>query len=186
MERNRGPWIQTFLGNKFYFLEPEKSHISSRDITHSLSNLCRYTGHCIRPYTVAEHCILLSYNVPDKYKQWALLHDAAEAYIGDISGPLKQTIKLVSPIISNLEERILKHIANQLDLEWPISQEVIDADHSILYIEQKYIFSTNIPWEGYSTKGLITDKITPLFYTPYEAEAVFEQRWKELGIKWIK
>ena len=70
-----------------------------------------------------------------------MLHDAAEAYIGDITGPLKSLLIIRSPennqceTISECEKSILEVIATKFNLPWPIPQEVHDIDRELLYEE---------------------------------------------------
>lgn len=82
-------WIQTRSGVRFWLREPERSDIRLRDIAAGLSKLCRYNGQTIKFYSVAEHSYRASLLVPDEYALAALLHDASEAYLGDVSTPLK-------------------------------------------------------------------------------------------------
>ena len=89
-----GGWITTFTGKKFHYKKPALREIDIRDIAHHLSLLCRFTGACREFYSVGEHSIRVAHIVPDKLKLSALLHDAAEAYIGDISRPVKYSHKL--------------------------------------------------------------------------------------------
>lgn len=98
---HRGDWMQTYTGRAFYPLDPNPEDIDIVDIAHALSMQCRYNGHVDRFYSVAEHCTLIAGwfldqtadGLPDAQAQilalWALLHDAAEAYIGDMVRPLK-------------------------------------------------------------------------------------------------
>ncbi len=87
------PWIQTYTGKKFWIDNPLLTAICIEDIAHALSMQCRYAGHTKEFYSVAEHSIFVSQLLPDKLKLAGLLHDAAEAYIGDITRPLKQYIE---------------------------------------------------------------------------------------------
>lgn len=82
--------IVTHTGRAFDFLDPKPEQICLLDIAHSLALTNRYRGHTTRPYSVAEHCILASMleGVTDPLA--CLLHDAAEAYIGDQSSPQKK------------------------------------------------------------------------------------------------
>jgi len=89
-----GDWIETYTGKQFYPLDPYPEDIDVRDIAHALSNLCRFTGHCRAFYSVAEHSIYVSTHVPKTMALQALFHDAPEAYIADISGPLSACILL--------------------------------------------------------------------------------------------
>jgi uncharacterized protein len=88
-EERKGNWIMTFTGGRFWIEDPRPEEVSIQDIAHALSLLCRFTGHCKRFYSVAEHSMFVAARVPMKFRPWALLHDAAEAYVADISRPLK-------------------------------------------------------------------------------------------------
>jgi len=128
--RGRGDWMQTYTGKAFYPLDPDPADIDIVDIAHALGNLCRYNGHTSRFYSVAEHCLLLSEWLeergatdPTQRKQlalWALLHDAPEAYIGDMIRPLKQYI----PDFRAIDDRIMAVIAGKYGLE---GTEIPDA-----------------------------------------------------------
>lgn len=84
------PVILTYSGVKFDILDPDPSDVKLIDIAHSLARLCRFTGHTAKFYSVAEHCVRMSHMVSEEYAMWALLHDATEAYVGDMSMPLKR------------------------------------------------------------------------------------------------
>lgn len=90
----RGEWITTYLGKKFHFKKPALKEIDIVDIAHHLSLLCRFTGAVREFYSVGEHSVRVSRIVPDEFRLSALLHDAAEAYINDISRPVKYSHKL--------------------------------------------------------------------------------------------
>lgn len=89
-----GNWIRVHTGGRYYPLDPRLDEINIEDIAWSLPMLCRYNGHIDRFYSVAEHCWLLSYAVPEEYAFEALLHDASEAYMSDIPRPLKYADEL--------------------------------------------------------------------------------------------
>lgn len=83
-------YILTFTGRQFWPLDPRAEDLCIEDIAHALSHICRFNGHVRQFYSVAQHCVLASIFVPVKHALGALLHDAAEAYLCDISRPVKQ------------------------------------------------------------------------------------------------
>jgi hypothetical protein len=102
-----GDFILTYGGNKFYAIDPREGDIFVTDFAHALSRNHRFTGHSLRMYTVAEHCVhgvkLMQELDYSEFLQVAfLLHDASEAYIADIARPFKQYL----PDYARLEEKI--------------------------------------------------------------------------------
>ncbi len=93
-DHERGAWMQTFSGRKFYPLDPRAAEIVIQDIAHGLAMTCRFGGHSKRFYSVAEHCVIVSMFVAPAYAREALLHDSAEAYVGDMIRPLKHTARM--------------------------------------------------------------------------------------------
>ncbi len=89
------PFILTYTGKQFLYDEVTPDVIDIRDIAHSLSQLCRYTGHTNLFYSVAQHSLLVSEKMPGgpAAKLVGLLHDAAEAYTGDLASPLKKWMR---------------------------------------------------------------------------------------------
>src|SRR5690606_3649788 len=76
------------------------------DIVHALSHLCRFVGHTDRFYSVAEHSVLVSHLCDDEAAVFGLLHDAAEAYVGDLASPVKRQV----PGFAAMEERVLSAV----------------------------------------------------------------------------
>lgn len=103
----RTPGIMTCIsGNKVNLQAISRDDIDIRDIAWGLGRTLRYAGHIREDYSVALHSIIMSYIVPKKYAKEALLHDAAEAYIGDIIWP----VKTLFPQIRKFENMILSEI----------------------------------------------------------------------------
>jgi 5'-deoxynucleotidase YfbR-like HD superfamily hydrolase len=111
----RSTWTQTFKGLKFHPFDPKPEQIDIIDIAHALSMLCRWNGHIGRFYSVAEHSIHVASLVPDKAKLWALMHDAAEAYVGDLPKPIKDFI----PDFEHAELNIQRVIQDKYQIESP-------------------------------------------------------------------
>jgi hypothetical protein len=96
----------TYTGKLFHPLDPDPSEVCLRDIAHALAQIPRFGGHASERYTVAQHSLRLAKLVPTpELRLPGLLHDAAEAYIGDIPTPLKRV-----PAVQWIEEQILRAI----------------------------------------------------------------------------
>lgn len=100
------------------------------DISHSLARQCRYNGHCGGFMSVARHSLWvserLSIDYDDTMQLWGLLHDASEAYIGDMVSPLKHSDEMVT--FREVEEQVHKAVAERFVLPWPMPKVVEDAD----------------------------------------------------------
>lgn len=126
-------WIQTYTGKQFFPFDPRTGDIDIRDIAHSLSNLCRFNGHCRSFYSVADHSVRVSRIVDDDLALWGLLHDAAEAYLSDIPRPIKASI----PEFDAMERKLLRSVVGCFDLAWPMPEEVRKADDVLLVTEAR-------------------------------------------------
>ena len=92
--RPENGWIQTFTGKKFWPVNPQPEDVDIIDIAHALSLTNRFSGHTAFPYSVAQHCVLMaSYATNAGHDKetclQVLLHDAAEAYLPDVTRPVK-------------------------------------------------------------------------------------------------
>lgn len=140
---NRGDWMQTFTGRQFFPLDPRPEDIDARDIAHALSMVCRFGGHVDRFYSVAEHCVLMSWAVSVADGPAALLHDAAEAYVGDMVRPLKYNLDLYREIEAGIWIAIAERF--NVDVEIPVS--VKEADLRILVTERNTLMKAPpVPW----------------------------------------
>ncbi len=135
----RGDWFQTFTGKKFYSLDARVEDINRFDIAHALSNICRFGGHCNQFYSVAQHsCHVSDVLGAGGYPQWAfvgLMHDATEAYMGDMVRPLKYSL----PEYQNAETALWHIIALAFDLPFVMPKQVKAVDNLLLMTERRDI-----------------------------------------------
>lgn len=128
----RGDWMQTYSGRKFWPMDPRAEEVHIEDIAHSLAMQCRYAGHCVRFYSVAEHSVLMARHLAPKHGPyvalWALLHDASEAYLIDVPRPVK-------PYLAGYREaeaEVMREICRRFRLCYDMPEAVHDADERII------------------------------------------------------
>jgi 5'-nucleotidase len=168
--------IRTFTGELFDFVNPESTPLSIESIAHSLSLICRFTGHCRVFYSVAEHAYRVSYVCPEKHAFWGLMHDAGESCVQDLSRPLKH-MKGMGAYRAH-EKHVMNAICKQFGMDSTEPPEVKDADNILLVTEQRDLMNNSIP--DFDVKPLI-GKIEPV--TSHQAEILFLRRFKELTKK---
>jgi 5'-deoxynucleotidase YfbR-like HD superfamily hydrolase len=146
--------INTVSGIEVNLLDPIPSQISIEDIAHSLAYQCRFAGHVKRFYSVAQHSVVVAAMAPDALKKYALLHDAAEAYLQDVTAPLKQ---IWGPAYKLLEERFMKVISKKFDLDpelftevKPYDKRAVELEHQAFQCDKMHLWQTecltlNIP-----------------------------------------
>lgn len=144
---DRGPSNQAFGGTYFYILDPRPEDIHLVDIARHLSKLCRFTGGVSEFYSVAQHSVMVSKLVPPEHAKWGLFHDAAEAYIGDISRPLKIALESVAPgVIRAIDDKITAAIAERFNLGPEPHAIVKHADNVALATEKRDLKHVGTPW----------------------------------------
>jgi uncharacterized protein len=146
-------WMQTYSGLAFDFDSDDLSQINIEDIAAHLSKICRFNGACKDFYSVAQHCVLISEELiiyEPKIQMFGLLHDAAEAYMGDIIRPLK------NENLHSFEEKILNKIFNALHIpfkEYLVVKKIIkEADDRMLWTEKLQLMSESKRDWGWSAE----------------------------------
>jgi len=130
------PYMLTASGKHFDLLDPKPEQVDHSDIFASISKLCRFTGHCNETYTVGQHSLLVMSLVPEEFQLEALLHDAAEAYTGDVGTPMKVAL---GPAFRAIEHRIEAVIREKYGLPEELSPEVKHADTVALGLEKRWL-----------------------------------------------
>lgn len=182
-----GDYIDTYSGLRMYPLDPRPNMVCFEDIAHALSQQCRFAGHTSKFYSVAEHCVHVSRQVPEEFAQAALMHDAAEAYLMDIPRPLKQFLWYMPNALSmqhykTYETALLRVITNRFKLKWPwdgLPVEVTVADCRMLSTEYMALVNENPPLsvQAFEPYVLSLGK-----WSPDQAKQAFWKRARELEI----
>lgn len=126
-------WILTHSGQQFDLLRPNASMIKPGDIAHALAHLCRFNGHSRGHYSMAQHSLIVASLVPAEHQLVALLHDAAEAYIGDMTQPLKAVL----PEYQYIEHQIWLAVCDRFDIQPDLHACVKQADMVALATERR-------------------------------------------------
>lgn len=168
-------WIQTFTGRRFDPIDPVEGAIVIDDVAHSLSNQCRFTGHVKKFYSVAQHCVLVSYICDEKDALHGLLHDASEAYLVDIPRPLKRSGKFAAYL--EMEDHLQKMIYKRFGLTIEEPAGVKRADTALLATEARDLMSP-LHKDWAQPVEPLPFKIIPL--PPQEAKDLFMKRFFQL------
>ena len=171
---NVGNCIVTASGKYFDLFDPEPYMVDLFDIATGLSNQCRYVGQCPF-YSVAEHCVHgLQYceRVGVDPRRW-LLHDAHEAYTGDMSRPLKLLLRSFTTQFDTICDRVQYAILRRFSMDGVgHTSDIKTVDNMLLKAEKRFLFpSDQTDWHGFDS---IPD-CEPTFrrWVPEEAFAQF-------------
>lgn len=168
-------WIQTFTGVQFWPLDPRSEDVRIEDIAHALSNICRFGGHSREFYSVAQHSVLVSTYVPAEHRLVALMHDAPEAYLGDMVRPMKHSRAMQG--YRDAEDAVWAAVAETFGLPATIPEPVHVADHRLLYTERRdLIYPRDWPDAGWEkTAGAVAEPYGEVIvpWSPKHAESIF-------------
>lgn len=166
--------ILTVAGRYFDFERPEDHPYDIKEIAHALSQVNRYTGHTRYPYSVAQHSVLASYQVPKEMALTALLHDASEAYLGDVSTHLKALL----PEYKVIEQRTEAQLAKVFGTIFPLPVEVKVADARMLMTEVRDLMPLG-PRQDWPDAEAYPDVHIRQWHS-LRAETLFRARYQEL------
>lgn len=146
------PYVSTVSGNRFYPLEPRIDRVAIEDIAHGLAYQCRFNGQTQAFYSVAQHSLVVASLVPTDLRLAALLHDAAEAYLGDMVKPLK----VLLPEFAAIEEKVSAIIAGAFGIDFSDYGPIKRADLIALATEKRDLMPHSVERWAY------LDDIRPL------------------------
>ena len=149
------PHITTISGKRINLLWPRPEDVEIGDIAHALSNICRYTGHVSEAFSVAQHSVIVSQSCPREFQLWGLLHDATEAYLGDVSSPLKSILEMYRVLESRHMVAICKRFG--LDRQEPPIVKKIDK---MLYAQEEKLLRNRIV-EGIESLPVAFSPVSP-------------------------
>ena len=176
--RDDHSYIVTYTGRKFWPLDPKPEDIDIRDIAHALSMQCRFGGHAKRFYSVAQHSLFVSFRVPVYDKLWALLHDAAEAYLVDVPRPVKHQPEMQP--YRDAEAAIMRCVCQAFGLPFEEPASVKEADRRMVLTEAREITGwdaeTTATWSclGEPYQDMVLKTLAPSY-----AEVSFLQAFDE-------
>jgi 5'-deoxynucleotidase YfbR-like HD superfamily hydrolase len=163
------PFVQAASGRAVHLLAPRPDDIDIRDIATALAKICRFTGHTVTHYSVAQHSVLVAGNLPESLFIYGLLHDAHEAYLGDLVQPLKVALGALNGKgngYGELAARFDAAIHARFDLPWPLSEKdrrQLDAsDMILLATERRDLLAHQISWGATQLSEPLGERIRPL------------------------
>jgi len=177
-------YITTFSGTRINAFDPDPSTMLISDIAHSLSLICRWNGQIREFYSVAQHSIMVSHLCDPEDAMIGLLHDAGEAYLGDLVNPVKHLDAMVEYV--NLEKKYDAAIAKSINLPSIEKTPSVELADKLALVKEAKMLSRPIPtkyvhllekWEG------ILDAVAWKILTPREAELAFLKRFDYLWNK---
>lgn len=155
----------TRSGELIDLFNPNPSQIHIEDIAHGLSNICRWNGQTGEFFSVAQHTILGTARCPDNRKAQWLLHDAEEAYFGDIIKPVKNLFPELEEAADNMRQIIYR----KFNIEY-IYDDVI-----------RHIDKAMLDWDW---NNLIGENYKPgLCWTPTYSKELLLQAFDKYNIK---
>lgn len=169
--------ICTHTGKVIDVLHPKIEDIDIEDIAHGLSMQCRYGGRCERFYSVAEHCWLMSkFDFLPGRPLAKLLHDASEAYVGD----LVRGIKVLLPVYQGIEQEFHRLIGLKFGVSLEEFADTKTADNVMLMSEARDIMSLSFASFLKIIDERPDERINVQCLPPGPAKFFFLKRFKEL------
>ncbi len=137
-------FITTYTGKQINPLDPDPATLDIVDIAHHLSCLNRFCGALAAPYSVAEHSVRVSCLLGSQDALAGLLHDASEAYLSDLSTPIKHSAGMGA--YRDAEARLQAAIYERFGVGGFDREAVRRADEVMLHVEARDLFRDVPAW----------------------------------------
>jgi uncharacterized protein len=181
VQQRGGHRMQLVSGKSYWPADPRAEEVDIDDIAHALGMICRFGGQSRRFYSVAEHSVNVSHCVPPEHALQALLHDAPEAYIGDVIRPVKS---MLGAAYTDMESLNWCAIADRFGVPREMHPSIKAADDLVLELERRILKPQDPhPWEHTSTLPTTMEwppRVDVLCERPSEAKMGFLRRFEEL------
>jgi hypothetical protein len=172
LDEQVGGSIHTFSGLRFCPLSPRLEDIRIEDIAHALANQCRFGGHCLEFYSVAQHSVLVSQLCRPEDALWGLLHDASEAYLRDLPRPLKGLVEFAA--YRRIERELQRCIVARFGVAPAQPDSVTVADDLALSIEQNQLMLIDSQQVEHTSEVVLAPML------PQKAKRLFLDRFNQL------
>lgn len=188
-KNNSNGHVRTYTGKLFSLVKPRALDVEIVDIAHALGNQCRWSGHTREHYSVAEHSMRVADLVHKRLQHrpraesvvpelQALLHDATEAYLGDVPSPIKMMLVEYKPI----EERVHAAICARYTLPVELPDVVHEADGTMLLVEARDLFDVQPPVSSFEEQFPLVAHVGKIHFPhdSVDATVAFLVRFGEL------
>ena len=179
-----GPYLQTVSGRFVNPFDPDPEQLDPRDIARALANICRFGGHCRPFYSVAQHSVIVSElvearggDVEDVFA--ALMHDATEAYLGDMPHPIKHRSQL-GAAFKEAEDQLEQVIRERFGIKADVP-EIKRVDRALLATERRAFSAES--WHWPELEGVEPVDLSLVAWSPDEAALAFARRYAELDAR---
>ena len=177
-----GPTILLGSGTYFDFESPETSELTIEDVAYGLAFACRFAGQCVSRvtgqrvfYSVAEHCVRMTWIVPEELAYDALMHELGEATCGDTTGPLKS----ICPEYKAVEKRCEAAAYRRFGVQMSDPAAIKRADLVMLATEKRDLMPCRDEvWP--LCEGVQPSKYPIVPWSPDAAAGAFLRQYKEL------
>jgi uncharacterized protein len=179
-----GPYLQTVSGRWVNPFDPDPDQLDAGDIARALANQCRFGGHSRVFYSVAQHSVIVSELVEQRGGDAedvfaALMHDASEAYLGDMPHPIKHRSSL-GAAFKAAEDHLEAALRERFGIKAHVP-EIKRADRALLATERRAFSGEG--WHWPELEGVEPLELELTAVAPDEAAQAFAQRYAELAAR---